>query len=98
MNELNKLVQKTKELVAKQSLKVKAQFVKITKEKIELNMALIEKRRLLLGIKGYCTDLSEKQLSTELVIDRSWHYFFTDFREQERLINATSCKTDQCLS
>lgn len=75
--EFNKLVQKAKELVAKQSLKVKAQFVKkVTKEKIELNTALIEKRRLLLGIKGYCTDLSEQQLSNEMVIDRYhqlWH-------------------------
>ena len=53
LNELNKLVQKAKELVVKQSLKVKAQFVKkVTKEKIELNTALIEKRRMLLGIKG----------------------------------------------
>jgi transposase len=77
LNELNKLVQKAKELVAKQSLKVKAQFVKkVTKEKIELNTALIEKRRLLLGIKGYCTDLSEQQLTNEMVIDRYhqlWH-------------------------
>jgi transposase len=77
LNELNKLVQKAKELVAKQSLKVKAQFVKkVTKERIELNTALIEKRRLLLGIKGYCTDLSEQQLPNEMVIDRYhqlWH-------------------------
>lgn len=77
LNELNKLVQKAKELVAKQSLKVKAQFVKkVTKERIELNTALIEKRRLLLGIKGYCTDLSEQQLTNEMVIDRYhqlWH-------------------------
>jgi transposase len=77
LNELNKLVQKAEELVAKQSLKVRAQFVrKVTKEKIELNTVLIEKRRLLLGIKGYCTDLSEQQLSNELVIDRYhqlWH-------------------------
>jgi hypothetical protein len=77
LNEMNKLVQKAEELVAKQSLKVKAQFIKkVTKEKIELNTALIEKRRLLLGIKGYCTDLSEKQLSNEMVIDRYhqlWH-------------------------
>lgn len=74
LNELNKLVQKAEELVAKQSLKVKAQFVKkVTKEKIELNTALIEKRRLLLGIKGYCTDLSEQLLSKELVIERYHH-------------------------
>ena len=77
LNELNKLVQKAEELVAKQSLKVKAQFVrKVTKEKIELNKTLIEKRRLLLGIKGYCTNLPEQQLSNQMVIDRYhqlWH-------------------------
>jgi transposase len=77
LNDLNKLVQKAEELVEKQSLKVKAKFVKkVTKEKIELNTALIEKRKLLLGIKGYCTDLSEQQLSNELVISRYhqlWH-------------------------
>lgn len=63
--------------MAKQELKVKAKFIKkVAKEKIELNTALIEKRRLLVGIKGYCTDLSEHQLSNEMVIDRYhqlWH-------------------------
>lgn len=77
LNELNKLIQKAEELVAKQELKVKAKFIKkVAKEKIELNTALIEKRRLLVGIKGYCTDLSEHQLSNEMVIDRYhqlWH-------------------------
>jgi len=77
LNELNKLIKKAEELVAKQELKVKAKFVrKVTKEKIELNIELIEKRRLLLGIKGYCTDLSEQQLSNQMVIDRYhqlWH-------------------------
>jgi hypothetical protein len=64
-------------LVAKQSLKVKAKFIKrVTKEKIELNTALIEKRMLLLGIKGYCTNLPEQKLPDEIVIDRYhqlWH-------------------------
>ena len=77
LNDFNKLVQKAEELVEKQSLKVRAKFIKkATKEKIGLNTALIEKRRLLLGIKGYCTDLSEQQLSNELVISRYhqlWH-------------------------
>lgn len=76
-NDLNKLIQKAEELVAKQSLKIKAKFIrKVSKEKIELNTALIEKRRLLLGIKGYCTDLSGQQLPNELVIARYhqlWH-------------------------
>lgn len=77
LNDFNKLVQKAEELVEKQSLKGKAKFIrKVTKEKIELNTALIEKRRLLLGIKGYCTDLSEQQLSNQLIICRYhqlWH-------------------------
>ena len=37
---------------------------------------MIGKRKLLLGIKGYCTDLSEQQLSNEQVIARYhqlWH-------------------------
>ena len=77
LNELNKLVQRAEELIAKQELKVKAKFVrKVSKVRIELNTELIEKRRLLLGIKGYCTDLSEKQLSSQEVINRYhqlWH-------------------------
>ncbi len=77
LNEINKLIKKAEELVAKQELKERAKFVrKVTKEKIELNIELIEKRRLLLGIKGYCTNLSEQQLSNEMVIDRYhqlWH-------------------------
>lgn len=77
LNDFNKLLQKAEELVKMQSLKVKAKFIrKVTKEKIELNTVLIEKRRLLLGIKGYCTDLYEQQLSNELVINRYhqlWH-------------------------
>lgn len=75
--ELNKLVQKAEELVARQQLKVKAKFVKkVSKEKIELNTELIEKRQLLLGIKGYCTDLPQERMSNETVIDRYhqlWH-------------------------
>lgn len=76
-NELNKLVEKAQAMVAKQDMKTKAKFVKkITKEKIELNTALIEKRKLLLGIKGYCTNLSWQQLPDEAVVDRYhqlWH-------------------------
>lgn len=43
---------------------------------IEQNTQLIEKRRLLPGIRGYCTDLPKQQLSNELVINRNhqlWH-------------------------
>lgn len=75
--DLNKLIQKAEELVAKQSSGNRTRFIrKVSKEKIELNIELIEKRKLLLGIKGYCTDLSESELSNELVISRYhqlWH-------------------------
>jgi len=77
LNDLNKLIEKAERLVEKQELKVKARFIrKVTKEKIELNTELIKKRQLLLGIKGYCTDLPEHQLSNQMVIDRYhqlWH-------------------------
>lgn len=74
LNDLNKLIHKAEELVAKQSTGSKAKFIKrISKERIELNSALIEKRKLLLGIKGYCTDLTEDQLSNQVVIERYHH-------------------------
>lgn len=72
--DLNKLIQKAEELVAKQSTGSRVKFIKrVSKEKIELNTGLIEKRKLLLGIKGYCTDLPEEQLSSQLVIERYHH-------------------------
>jgi len=74
LNELNKLVQKAEDLVAKQSSGAKAKFIKrVSKEKIELNTALIEKRKLLLGIKGYCTNLPESQLSSKEAIEKYHH-------------------------
>jgi transposase len=77
LHELNKLVQKAEELVARQQMKVRAKFVKkVSKEKIELNTELIEKRQLLLGIKGYCADLSQERMPNEMVINhyhQLWH-------------------------
>lgn len=71
LNDLNKFVHKAEQLVDKQSTGTKVKFIKrISKERIELNTALIEKRELLLGIKGYCTNLSEDQLSSQQAIER----------------------------
>lgn len=70
--ELNKLIKKAEELVAEQSSGRRAKFVKkVSKEKVELNKPLIEKRKLLLGIKGYCTDIPEENLPNDKVIS---HY------------------------
>ena len=69
---MNKMIRKAEELVARQSAGKGVKFVKrISKEKVELNKPLIEKRKLLLGIKGYCTDLSGEKLSNKKVIE---HY------------------------
>ena len=74
LNELNMLVHKAEDLVAKQSSGAKARFTKrVSKERIELNTALIEKRKLLLGIKGYCTNLPASQLSSKEAIERYHH-------------------------
>jgi hypothetical protein len=72
LHDLDKLIKKAEELVAEQSTGKRTTFVKkISKEKIELNKPLIEKRKLLLGIKGYCTNIPEKELSNEKIIS---HY------------------------
>lgn len=70
--EFNKLVEKAKELVAKRTGgKTRTTFVKrISKESVVLNEPLIEKRKMLLGIKGYCTNIPEQQLSNDKVIDQ----------------------------
>lgn len=69
LNELNRLVKKAEDLVARQSTGKKTAFVKkISKDSVELNVELIEKRKLLLGIKGYVTNIPEEKLSNEKVI------------------------------
>jgi hypothetical protein len=74
LHDLNKLIKKAEELVAAQSSGKRAKLVKrISKESVELNTPLIEKRKLLLGVKGYCTDIAEKDLSNEKVISHYHH-------------------------
>jgi transposase len=71
LHDLNKLIQKAEQLVAVQSSGNRATFVKrVSKETVELNTALITKRKLLLGIKGYCTNMDETNLSNEEVINQ----------------------------
>ena len=45
-------------------------FIKTTEEKNQLNDELINKTKILLGIKGYYTNLDDKTLSNELAMDR----------------------------
>jgi len=74
LNDLNKQIKKAEEFVAKKSSGKRAKFVKkLSKEAVELNKALIEKHKLLLGIKGYCTNITESDLSNEETIARYYN-------------------------
>lgn len=71
LNDLNNQIQKAEDCVAKKESGKSTKFVKrVSKEELELNNALIEKHKLLLGIKGYCTDILESELSNQDVIAR----------------------------
>jgi transposase len=71
LNDLDQQIKKAEEFVAKKLSGKRIKFVKkLSKEKVELNKSLIEKHKLLLGIKGYCTDIPESDLSNEEVIAR----------------------------
>lgn len=68
--DLNGHIAKAEKLVAEQSVGKRALFIKtLSKEKIALNEPLIQKRKLLLGIKGYCTNISPNELSNEKIIE-----------------------------
>lgn len=71
LNDLNQQIKKADEFVAKKLSGKRVKFVKkLSEEAVELNKTLIEKHKLLLGIKGYCTDIPEPDLSNEEVIAR----------------------------
>ena len=68
---LNNQIKKAEECVSKKESSKSTKFVKrLSKEELELNNALIEKHKLLLGIRGYCTDIPESKLSNQDVIAR----------------------------
>ena len=70
LHDLKSHITKAEKLVATQSTGRRALFIKtISKEKIMLNEALIQKRKLLLGIKGYCTNIVAEELCNEKVIE-----------------------------
>ena len=67
--EMDKLVEKAKGLVQNGEAGRRAKYIqKDNKNKVSLNETLVEKNKLLLGIKGYCTNIPESTLSNEQVI------------------------------
>lgn len=69
--EMEKQIEKAKRLIEHPSKNRKIKFIKTHDEKIELNEGLIAKTKMLLGIKGYCTDLAEHIADNKTIIE---HY------------------------
>lgn len=68
--EMEKQIEKAKAAVQNPSKVRKLKFTKSNNKKIELNEALIEKTKKLLGIKGYYTNLEEKTATNQTIIER----------------------------
>ena len=68
--EMEKQLSKAKQILQHPGKIKKAKFIKTTKAKNQLKTELIDKTNVLLGIKGYYTNLDEKIISNELVIER----------------------------
>lgn len=68
--EMEKQIAKAKEILKHPGKKKKVKFIKTTEAKDQLNTELIDKTNILLGIKGYYTNLDEKTISNKLVIER----------------------------
>lgn len=68
--EMEKQIEKAKVIIETPSKSKKVKFIKTTGEQIELNQALIEKSKKLLGIKGYYTNLDENIANNQTIIGR----------------------------
>ena len=68
--EMDKQIAKAKKILQYPGKTKKVKFIKTTETKNQLNTKLIDKTNILLGIKGYYTNLGEKTISNEFVIER----------------------------
>jgi transposase len=68
--EMEKQLLKAQNIIKSPSKNTKAKFVKTHNEKLEINEELLKKTTKLLGLKGYYTDLDEKDLPNNKVIER----------------------------
>jgi transposase len=68
--EMEKQIEKAKQVISAPSKGRKTKFTQAKGQKLELNEALIQKTKKLLGIKGYFTNMDEVIASNELIINR----------------------------
>lgn len=68
--EMNKQIEKARQVVAKPSKGKKLKFTKTTNHQLQINEELVEKTKKLLGIKGYYTNLEESVADNAMIIER----------------------------
>ncbi|KAF0151336.1 MAG: transposase IS4 family protein [Ignavibacteria bacterium] len=68
--EMEKQIAKAKEILLHPGKTKKVKFIKATEQKNQLNTELIDKTNILLGIKGYYTNLDKDTIANELIIER----------------------------
>ena len=68
--EMEKQIEKAKDFIKYPSKNKKTKFIKSEQQKMELNESLIAKTKMLLGIKGYYTDLEETIIDNKTIIER----------------------------
>lgn len=68
--EMNKQIERAKQLVEQPSKSKKLKFTQAKNQKIVLHEELIEKTQKLLGIKGYYTNLEESVTDNKTIIER----------------------------
>lgn len=68
--EMEKQIEKAKIIIENPAKNKKLKFTKSNGQKIELNQRLIDKTKMLLGIKGYYTNLEENIVDSKTVIER----------------------------
>lgn len=68
--EMEKQIEKAREAIARPSRNKKLKFIRTKAQRAELNEALIEKTKKLLGIKGYYTNLEESVADDKTIMER----------------------------
>jgi transposase len=68
--EMNRQIEKAKQVVEKPAKGKKIKFTLTNNQQLELNEALIEKTKKLLGIKGYYTNLETSVADNKTIIER----------------------------
>ncbi len=63
-------IERAKQVIANPSKYKKLKFTQTKGQKVELNEALIEKTKKLLGIKRYYTNMEESVVSNRMIIER----------------------------